>query len=100
MAELEASLVELAQLLPRYVDIEQILEHELEARYILKRAADQLQRLLNSRKRDAEQEEEVAYLLIALVDKQWERIHSGHFSNVPLTIRKIYALGCYYKVIR
>lgn len=100
MAELEASLVALVQLLPRYVDIEQLLEHELEARYILKRAADQLQRLLNSRKRDAEQEEEVAYLLIALVDKQWERIHSGHFSNVPLTIRKIYALGCYYKVIR
>lgn len=100
MGELEASLLELAQLLPHFADIDQLLEHELEARYILKRAADQLQRLLHSRKRDADQEEEVAYLLIALVDKQWERIHSGHFSSVPLCIRKIYALGCYFKVIR
>lgn len=100
MVVLEASLIELAQFLPRFGEIEKLLEHEVEARYILKRATDQLQSLLDSRERDVEQEEEVAYLIIALVDKQWERIHSGHFSSVPLTTRKIYALGCYYKVMR
>ncbi|KAH8415471.1 hypothetical protein KR222_000326 [Zaprionus bogoriensis] len=96
MAELEPSLVELSRLLPRFAHIEKLLEHEPEARYILKRAAAQLEQLPASR--DAVEEEEVSYLIVALVDKQWERIHSGHFSGVPLSIRKIYALGCYYKI--
>lgn len=93
-------MLELAQLLPRFGDIEKHLEHEQEARYILKRADDKLLSLLKRCSRDVDQQEEVAYLIIALVDKQWERIHCGHFSSVPLTIRKIYALGCYYKVLR
>jgi len=97
MVTVEASLLELTELLPHFVDIENLLENEVEARYILKRAADHFEKHTTNRTDD---EEEVSYLVQALVDKNWERIHSGHFSNVPLTIRRIYALGCYFKVIK
>ncbi|KAM8709658.1 hypothetical protein ACLKA7_016464 [Drosophila subpalustris] len=92
----KASLLELSKLLPHFVDIEELLENEVEARYVLKRAADYFEKLQLESSR--ENGKEVSYLVQALVDKNWERIHSGHFSCVSLTIRKIYALGCYFKI--
>ncbi|XP_032592462.1 bifunctional peptidase and arginyl-hydroxylase JMJD5 isoform X3 [Drosophila grimshawi] len=91
-----APLLELIKLLPRFADIEALLEHEIEARYILKRAADHLEL---GKLEGSSSSEEISYLIGALVDKHWERIHSGHFSSVPLVIRKVYALGCYFKII-
>lgn len=88
------SIEEIFKLLPRFEDIEELLQNEAEARYILKRAADYFEKSNSNG-----EEEEISYLIRALVDKTWERIHSGHFSSVSLTIRKIYALGCYFKVI-
>lgn len=99
MGAVEASLLELAKLLPRFEDIAELLENEVEARYILRRAADHFAKQHAIDQLDRLEEEEIAYLIHALVDKNWERIHSGHFSCVPLKIRKIYALGCYFKVI-
>ncbi|XP_034483358.1 bifunctional peptidase and arginyl-hydroxylase JMJD5 [Drosophila innubila] len=98
MVTVEASLSELTKLLPHFVDIANLLGNEVEARYILKRAADHFEKLQLESRRNEEDEEEVSYLVQALVDKYWERIHSGHFSSVSLTIRKIYALGCYFKI--
>ncbi|XP_034107335.1 bifunctional peptidase and arginyl-hydroxylase JMJD5 isoform X1 [Drosophila albomicans] len=90
----DTTLVELAKLLPQFADIEHVLQPpEVEARYILKRAAKHFEQLEAN-----EDREELGYLVEALVDKSWERIHSGHFSQVPLTTRQIYALGCFYKI--
>ncbi|EDW18074.1 bifunctional peptidase and arginyl-hydroxylase JMJD5 [Drosophila mojavensis] len=87
------SIEQIFKLLPRFEDIEELLQNEAEARYILKRAADYFQNShLNG------EEEEISYLVRGLVDKTWERIHSGHFSSVPVTVRKIYALACYFKI--
>ncbi|KRF84388.1 bifunctional peptidase and arginyl-hydroxylase JMJD5 isoform X1 [Drosophila virilis] len=99
MGAVEASLLELAKLLPRFEDIVELLENEVEARYILRRAADHFAKRQAIDQLNRPEEEEISYLIHALVDKNWERIHSGHFSSVPLTIRKIYALGCYFKQI-
>lgn len=86
------SIDHIVKLLPRFADIEELLQNEVEAKYILKRAADYFGNPHSNG-------EEISYLICALVDKNWEHIHSGHFSSVPVTIRKIYALGCYFKVI-
>ncbi|KAH8302757.1 hypothetical protein KR044_010579 [Drosophila immigrans] len=95
MFTVDTSLVELAKLLPRFADIEHVLQkNEVEARYILQRVAkhfEQLQEASGNR-------EELGYLVEALVDRSWERIHSGHFSQVAQTTRQIYAIACYYKI--
>ncbi|XP_017136129.1 bifunctional peptidase and arginyl-hydroxylase JMJD5 [Drosophila miranda] len=90
---MEASLLEL---FPRFVDLKDLLQNEVEARYILKKATDFLERIKS--KGTAGEDEEIRYLICALVDRNWERIHTGHFSNVPLTIRKIYAIACFFKI--
>ncbi|KAH8317183.1 hypothetical protein KR074_000694 [Drosophila pseudoananassae] len=92
---MDPTLLKLAQLLPRLEDVEDLLENEVEARYILKKAISFMEKW-ESYKRD--DEEEIRYLVSALVDRNWERIHTGHFSSVPLNIRKIYAIGCYFKI--
>ncbi|XP_002067999.2 lysine-specific demethylase 8 [Drosophila willistoni] len=98
---MEAVILELAKLFPRFVDIDgDLLRHNVEARYILKRAADYVESLEYHTKDGTDtNEEEIRYLIQALVDINWERIHTGHFSNVSLPVRKIYALGCYFKIL-
>ncbi|XP_030372279.1 bifunctional peptidase and arginyl-hydroxylase JMJD5 [Scaptodrosophila lebanonensis] len=93
----DTRLLELSKLLPTFESIEKLLQNEVEARYILKSAA-QLMGKLQVTANLGTDTEQVAYLIRALVEKYWERIHSGHFSKVPLTTRQIYALGCYYKI--
>ncbi|ALC43540.1 CG13902, partial [Drosophila busckii] len=95
----ERKLLDLIKLLPRFSDIEQLLTNEVEAHYILQRSAAYMQNVQLTTELDENAGEEIGYLVRALVDRSWERIHSGHFSNVPLNIRKIYALACYYKII-
>ncbi|KAH8349790.1 hypothetical protein KR084_006121 [Drosophila pseudotakahashii] len=92
---MDSEFLELTKLLPRWEDIENVIKDEVEARYILKRATDYLK---NFQSRGDSEEEETRYLICALVDRNWERIHTGHFSRVPLTTRKIYAIGCYFKI--
>ncbi|XP_041449737.1 bifunctional peptidase and arginyl-hydroxylase JMJD5 [Drosophila obscura] len=87
----------LLELFPHYADLEDFLQNEVEARYILKKATDCLERIKKS-SRKAGEDEEIRYLICALVDRNWERIHTGHFSSVPLTIRKIYAIACFFKI--
>ncbi|KAH8371520.1 hypothetical protein KR093_007840 [Drosophila rubida] len=95
MCAVDKSLLQLAKLLPEFEDIQHVLpQQEIEARYILQRAAKHFKQLYSMN----DDVEELGYLVEALVDKNWERIHSGHFSQVPLTTRQIYALGCYYKI--
>lgn len=92
---MDPTLLQLAKLLPRLEDVESLLDNEVEARYILKKAIGFME---NCESFKGEDEEEIRYLICALVDRNWERIHTGHFSSVPLNIRKIYAIGCYFKV--
>lgn len=92
---MDSEFLELTQLLPRWVDLENVVRGEVEARYILKRAADHLANLRSGGDSGAE---ETGYLVGALVDRNWERIHTGHFSQVPLVTRKIYAITCCFKV--
>nr|XP_016994173.2 LOW QUALITY PROTEIN: bifunctional peptidase and arginyl-hydroxylase JMJD5 [Drosophila takahashii] len=92
---MDSEYLELLKLLPRWVDIENVIQNEVEARYILKRATDYME---NFASRGDFEEEEIRYLICALVDRNWERIHTGHFSRVPLITRKIYAIGCYFKI--
>ncbi|XP_017127682.1 bifunctional peptidase and arginyl-hydroxylase JMJD5 [Drosophila elegans] len=92
---MDPQFLELTKLLPRWVDIERVVQNEIEARYILKKAIDFTEKLNSS---GDSQEEETRYLIDALVDRNWERIHTGHFSKVPLSTRKIYAIGCYFKI--
>ncbi|XP_017059109.1 bifunctional peptidase and arginyl-hydroxylase JMJD5 [Drosophila ficusphila] len=92
---MDPTLLELTKLLPRLVDIENVIQDEVESRYILKRAIDHVENLQS--RRDSS-EEETRYLLCALVDRNRERIHTGHFSSVPLSTRKTYAIGCYFKI--
>ncbi|KAH8376415.1 hypothetical protein KR200_007769 [Drosophila serrata] len=91
-------LLELLKLLPCWEDIEDLLQDELEARYILKKATSHMEKLQIGISGGDSEEEEIKYLICALVDRNWERIHTGHFSSVPLSIRKIYAIGCYFKI--
>ncbi|KAH8240182.1 hypothetical protein KR032_011957 [Drosophila birchii] len=95
---MDLSLLELKKLLPRWVDIEDLLQDELEARYILKKATSQMEKQQTGNSGEDSEEEETRYLICALVDRNWERIHTGHFSSVPLSVRKIYAIGCYFKI--
>ncbi|XP_033157988.1 bifunctional peptidase and arginyl-hydroxylase JMJD5 [Drosophila mauritiana] len=92
---MDSGFLELTQLLPRWVDLENVVRGEVEARYILKRAADHLANLGSGGDSGAE---ETGYLVGALVDRNWERIHTGHFSQVPLATRKIYAIACCFKI--
>jgi len=92
---MDSTFLELTKLLPRWVDIENVIQSEVEARYIFKRATDYIENFQSS---GDSGEEETRYLICALVDRNWERIHTGHFSRVPLNTRKIYAIGCYFKV--
>ncbi|EDX00825.1 bifunctional peptidase and arginyl-hydroxylase JMJD5 [Drosophila yakuba] len=92
---METGFLELTKLLPRWVDLENVVQDDVEARYILKRAADHLANIQSSRDSG---EEETGYLVGALVDRSWERIHTGHFSQVPLATRKIYAIACCFKI--
>ncbi|XP_016989230.1 bifunctional peptidase and arginyl-hydroxylase JMJD5 [Drosophila rhopaloa] len=92
---MESEFLLLTKLLPRWKDIENVIQDEVEARYILKRATDHME---NLQSRGDSQAEESRYLVCALVDRNWERIHTGHFSQVPLITRKIYALACYFKI--
>lgn len=85
-------------MLPRWVDIEDLLQDEVEARYILKKATTHMERIQSEIPGGDSEQEEIRYLICALVDRNWERIHTGHFSSVSLSIRKIYAIGCYFKV--
>nr|XP_016934853.1 bifunctional peptidase and arginyl-hydroxylase JMJD5 [Drosophila suzukii] len=92
---MDSTFLELTKLLPRWVDIENVIQSEVEARYIFKRATDYIENFQSS---GDSGEEETRYLICALVDRNWERIHTGHFSRVPLNTRKIYAIGCYFKI--
>lgn len=86
---------EIYKYLPTYNEIKSILENEPEANYILGLAATDVEK---SNSKAYEYNEEVYYLVSSLADKCWERIHTGHFSAVPLEVRKIYALSNYFKV--
>ncbi|XP_017066420.1 bifunctional peptidase and arginyl-hydroxylase JMJD5 [Drosophila eugracilis] len=92
---MDPEFLDLTKLFPRWADIENVVQNEVEARYILKRATEFME---NFRFREDSSEEDIGYLISALVDRYWERIHTGHFSNVPLVTRKIYSIGCYFKI--
>lgn len=93
------NLIKLSKLLPKYDDIKNVCSQEAEATYILKLATESMKSIQENPKEALETDaEEVSYLLQCLVDKCWERIHTGHFSEVPLPVRKIYAIANYYKV--
>ncbi|XP_067647599.1 bifunctional peptidase and arginyl-hydroxylase JMJD5 [Eurosta solidaginis] len=77
--------------LPKREEIRHILQNEPEANYIISRAIADVEHMNVFN-------EEVYYLVNSLADKCWERIHTGHFSAVPLSVRKIYALANYYKI--
>ncbi|XP_050333809.1 bifunctional peptidase and arginyl-hydroxylase JMJD5 isoform X1 [Bactrocera neohumeralis] len=86
---------EVYKYLPKYKEIKIILENEPEANYILGLAATDVE---NANSKTYEYNEEVYYLVCSLAEKCWERIHTGHFSAVPLEVRKIYALSNYFKI--
>lgn len=88
--------LELINLLPQHNEIENIVQNKPEAKYMLKNSLDSLQAFALKKRED--EIEESYFLVQALVDKCWEEIHTGHFSEVPVETRKIYALGCYCKV--
>ncbi|XP_065361023.1 bifunctional peptidase and arginyl-hydroxylase JMJD5 [Calliphora vicina] len=96
---MQENIKKLINLLPHLEDIEAILLNENEAKYILNKAIY----VLHSNSLEIEtvndEFEEATFLVQALVDKCWERIHTGHFSEVPLEIRKIYALANYIKIL-
>ncbi|XP_023293664.2 bifunctional peptidase and arginyl-hydroxylase JMJD5 isoform X1 [Lucilia cuprina] len=96
---MQENITNLLNLLPNLEDINKICLKENEANYILKKASIDL--LANSLDKETSPDEieETAFLVQSLVDKCWERIHTGHFSKVPLEIRKIYALACYFKIL-
>ncbi|XP_011182789.2 bifunctional peptidase and arginyl-hydroxylase JMJD5 [Zeugodacus cucurbitae] len=87
--------LEIYKYLPKYKEIENILENEAEANYILRLATANVEK---ANSKVYEYNEEVYYLVSSLADKCWERIHTGHFSAVPLEVRKIYALSNYFKI--
>ncbi|KAH8380032.1 hypothetical protein KR009_008565 [Drosophila setifemur] len=95
---MDSSFLELIKFLPRWGNIEDLLQDEIEARYILKKGTTYMERIRSGDSNGDSEEEETRYLMCALVDRNWERIHTGHFSRVPLAIRKIYAIGCYFKI--
>ncbi|XP_036336454.1 bifunctional peptidase and arginyl-hydroxylase JMJD5-like [Rhagoletis pomonella] len=84
----------IAEYLPKYEEIKNILQSEPEADYIIREAAADVGKTNEER----EFNDEIFYLVSSLADKFWERIHTGHFSAVPIEVRKIYALACYYKI--
>ncbi|XP_054733129.1 bifunctional peptidase and arginyl-hydroxylase JMJD5 [Anastrepha obliqua] len=82
------------EFLPRYDEIKKILRNEPEADSILRMAIADVEDTNTTPGFN----EEVSYLVSSLADKYWERIHTGHFSAVPLEVRKIYALSNYFKI--
>lgn len=95
---MQESIRKLINSVPHLDEIEKILLCENEAKFILKKALEVVQ--LNPLENEilCDEVEEAAFLVQALVDKCWERIHTGHFSEVSIQIRQIYSLGCYLKV--
>ena len=96
---MEENIKKLLNLLPEFEELKDIVKNENEAKFILKKTLDTLQFNPLDNVNILEDTEEVSFLIEALVDRFWERIHTGHFSEVPLEIRKIYAVACYLKVI-
>ncbi|XP_004525826.1 lysine-specific demethylase 8 [Ceratitis capitata] len=86
--------LKIREYLPKYEQIKNILENEPEANYILQMAAADIEKPLVT----GEFNEEMYYLICSLTDKCWERIHTGHFSEVSLDVRKTYTLANYYKI--
>ncbi|XP_061392789.1 bifunctional peptidase and arginyl-hydroxylase JMJD5 [Musca vetustissima] len=88
----------LINLLPQYEEIKELIKLNPEAQFILKKTIETLKEKLNQNS-NADDTEECYFLVQALVDKCWEEIHTGHFSEVSLDVRKTYALGCFCKII-
>ncbi|XP_053953685.1 bifunctional peptidase and arginyl-hydroxylase JMJD5 isoform X2 [Anastrepha ludens] len=82
------------EFLPRYDEIKKILRNGPEADSILRMAIADVE----DKNATPGFNEEVYYLVNSLADNYWERIHTGHFSAVPLEVRKIYALANYFKI--
>ncbi|KAM7359100.1 uncharacterized protein ACRADG_003820 isoform 2-T3 [Cochliomyia hominivorax] len=87
----------LMNLLPNLKEINEILLNENEAKYIFNKTLDVLHTETTGNAMENNDLEEVSFLIQALVDRCWERIHTGHFSEVSIELRKIYALACYFK---
>lgn len=96
---MQTNIQKLINLLPNINEIEKILTNEHEAKYILNKSIQVLQKYKLAKETDSDNMEEAMFLIQALVDKCWERIHTGHFSEVSIEIRKIYGLTCYFKVL-
>ncbi|XP_073836602.1 jumonji domain containing 5 [Musca autumnalis] len=92
----------LINLLPQYDEIENILKDYPEGQYILKTTIETLKKSQGTQgatNYNGDGVEECFFLVQALIDKFWEVIHTGHFSAVPLDVRKTYAMGCFCKII-
>lgn len=88
----------LINLLPRFEDITELLENDAEAKYILQKAIKVLEKSTFENSQNADEVEESAFLVEALVDKCCERIYTGSFAEVPLAERQTYTLACYFNV--
>uniref|UniRef100_A0A1A9W7P4 JmjC domain-containing protein n=1 Tax=Glossina brevipalpis TaxID=37001 RepID=A0A1A9W7P4_9MUSC len=92
------NLEELFNLLPKYLEIKDILLKNSEANYIISLALEILKNFIQNVNKTIEEWEESSYLIQALIDKSWETIHTDHFGKVPLYVRQIYSIACYLKI--
>ena len=90
--------LKISKLLPNKSDIQNISAHNSEAAYILLKAIDSVSKLMSKTSNADEIAEEAFFLIESLVDKCWEQLNTGHFSTVPLNLRKIYAISNYFRV--
>lgn len=91
----------LINLLPQFDEIKEILKSNPEGEYILKKTFETFNGIQKQKPSTSDSDdgvEECYFLVQALLDKFWEVIHTGHFSEVPLDVRKTYALASYCKV--
>uniref|UniRef100_A0A1I8MKG7 JmjC domain-containing protein n=1 Tax=Musca domestica TaxID=7370 RepID=A0A1I8MKG7_MUSDO len=92
----------LINLLPQFDEIKEILKSNPEGEFILKKTFETFNGIQKQKPSTSDSDdgvEECYFLVQALLDKFWEVIHTGHFSEVPLDVRKTYGLASFCKII-
>ncbi|XP_013117771.2 bifunctional peptidase and arginyl-hydroxylase JMJD5 isoform X1 [Stomoxys calcitrans] len=95
------TITKLTKFLPSFEEIQDILNDNPTAKYMLKKTLESLAAYNNKNNKhiNTSELEECSFLVQALVDKTWEEIHTGNFSLVPINVRKTYALACYCRIV-
>ncbi|XP_055380478.1 bifunctional peptidase and arginyl-hydroxylase JMJD5 [Condylostylus longicornis] len=91
---------ELLLILPNSNDIINLTDEGTEVRYILHETT----KLFEARQYETEEFKSknycnLSFLIESLIEKKWEEINTGHFSEVPIKTRNIYSLASYFTII-